>query len=103
MAELTITIEDHDLAALQRHAQRHGVTVEQLIRACVTQLVDVSDDEFVELIKEILDKNAELYRRLAMTSSAQQTFTLDALLAQVTDENTHRSVAVDGPLGNEVA
>lgn len=56
--------DDH-LAKLQEMAARFGVSLEELVRVGVEDLLVRSDDSFQRAVEEILVKNAELYRRLA--------------------------------------
>ena len=56
---------DDRLAKLQEMAARFGVSLEELVRVGVEDLLVRSDDAFQRAIQEVLVKNAELYRRLA--------------------------------------
>lgn len=50
---------------LENEAKRLGVSVEDLARAAVTDLLAAPDAAFQEAAKRIVAKNLELYRRLA--------------------------------------
>jgi antitoxin FitA len=65
MSEITITLPDDSLRQLTERAAQIGITAEELARASIQELLTQSDEEFEEIIDYILEKNAELYRRLA--------------------------------------
>lgn len=50
---------------LQAEADRLGIRPEELARAAVTDLVTVPADDFEEVARKVLEKNGELYKRLA--------------------------------------
>jgi len=51
--------------ALQKAAERLGVTPIALAKAALADLLSKPDDQFDEFAKRVLKKNADLYRRLA--------------------------------------
>lgn len=61
---LNIQIAEEQLDALREKAERLGVTVEDLARAGVLDLVRRPDEAFERVAERVLKKNAELYRRL---------------------------------------
>ena len=65
MSKLTIDLPDQAIADLHRMAERLGTAVESLATASVVELVTRTEDQFAEVAKKLLAKNAELYRRLA--------------------------------------
>jgi predicted transcriptional regulator len=65
MSTLTIELPDETSAQLKRLAQRLGMPVESLATAGVTELVRRPDEQFSEIVRNVLEKNRELYRRLA--------------------------------------
>jgi predicted transcriptional regulator len=65
MSTLTIELPDEIAAQLRRLAQRLGMPVESLATAGVTELVKRPDEQFSEIVRSVLEKNRELYRRLA--------------------------------------
>jgi predicted transcriptional regulator len=65
MSTLTIELPDETAAQLKRLAQRLGMPVESLATAGVTDLVNRPDEQFSEIVRNVLEKNRELYRRLA--------------------------------------
>ena len=50
---------------LRQEAERLGVPVAELARAAVSDLLAAPDDDFRAVAKRVLEKNLELYRRLA--------------------------------------
>ncbi len=65
MTAITITPPDDHLSKLKETASRLGVTPEDLVRASVEELVTRPEQAFQQIIDYVLEKNAELYRRLA--------------------------------------
>ena len=65
MTSITIEIRDELAEALTAEAQRRRMTIEQLAAIGVEKLLKEPDEEFEQIIQEILEDNAELYRRLA--------------------------------------
>jgi hypothetical protein len=65
MSTITITLPDDRLARLKDRAARAGVTPEQLLRESVETWLDRPDEDFLRAADYVLNKNAELYRRLA--------------------------------------
>lgn len=65
MSKLTIELPDETAAQLKRLAQRLGTPVESLATAGVAELVRRPDEQFSEIVRNVLEKNRELYRRLA--------------------------------------
>jgi hypothetical protein len=44
---------------------REGLTVEQIVRLGINDFIGQPDDAFRSAAKRVMEKNAELYRRLA--------------------------------------
>ena len=65
MTTIAIRLPDEEAKRLASVADRLQVTVEQLATAGVLDLLAAPDDQFNQIVKEVLEKNAELYRRLA--------------------------------------
>jgi predicted RecB family endonuclease len=65
MSTLTITLSDEKLLALRKLAGDLGVEPEELIRLSVDDLLTRSDDAFEKVVTKVLEKNTELYKRLA--------------------------------------
>ncbi|MFO7918834.1 MAG: DNA-binding protein [Anaerolineae bacterium] len=65
MASIRITLLGERLKELQELSERLGVPVEILARISVEDMLAGADDTVRALVDRILDKNRELYRRLA--------------------------------------
>ena len=66
MVQLQIQLNDEDAARLQSQAEQLGLAVEELASTLLAKSISVpTDEEFDRLSQEILEKNAELYKRLA--------------------------------------
>jgi antitoxin FitA len=65
MSSITIPLPDERLEALKEKAARLKVSPEELVRASVEDILTRPDDEFQRAADYILQKNQELYRRLA--------------------------------------
>ena len=50
---------------LRQEAARLGVAPDELAKAAVTDLLAAHDDDFEATARRVLEKNRELYRRLA--------------------------------------
>ena len=65
MTTLRLDIPDEKAQALEDAARRMGVSVEELLRATIDEALERFDADFERAARLVLDKNAELYRRLA--------------------------------------
>lgn len=65
MATLTISLSDEELRRLEALGKRDGLTVEQLVRLSISNLINQPDEAFRIAAKLVMAKNAELYRRLS--------------------------------------
>jgi len=65
MSTITIAIPDDRLTRLKEIAARFSVTPEDLIRVSIEELLSRPEESFREAVDYVLQKNAELYRRLA--------------------------------------
>lgn len=65
MTTITITLPDDRLQKLKEKASRLRVSPEELVRATVEELLDRPEEEFQRALEYVLNKNAELYWRLA--------------------------------------
>jgi hypothetical protein len=65
MTTIAIPLSDERVALLRQQAEREGLAPEEFLRRRVEQLLDDSEIRFREAATYVLDKNAELYRRLA--------------------------------------
>jgi hypothetical protein len=65
MSKLTIDLPEETAAQLNRLAERLGTPVESLATASVVELTSRPVEQFSEIVRKVLAKNRELYRRLA--------------------------------------
>lgn len=65
MTSLTVRLSDSQAERLAQEARRLGVSPEDLLRAAVVDLLETRDEAFLAAAKHVLEKNTELYRRLA--------------------------------------
>lgn len=65
MSELTINLPEISHNRLTEEAARLGLSPEELVRASIEEWLIQPDEAFEEIIDHILEKNAELYKRLA--------------------------------------
>ena len=62
---INVPISQQGLERLEEIARRAGVTPEELARAGLEDWLGQPREDFVEAARYVLQKNAELYRRLA--------------------------------------
>jgi len=65
MPSITLELSDNQLQKLQELATLYGVTLEVLLKIGLDDWLNSQTNEFVEAADYVLQKNAELYRRLA--------------------------------------
>lgn len=65
MPEVTVSLSDEVMRRLEELSKRAGLSVPELVRFGVGDLVTQPDEAFNAAAQRVLDKNAELYRRLA--------------------------------------
>lgn len=65
MTTVTIPLSDERLARLRSWAEQAGLTPEEFLRRRVERLLEPPDEQFRQAAAYVLQKNAELYRRLA--------------------------------------
>ena len=65
MATLTISLSDEAMRRLEVLGKREGLTVEQMVRLGIHDFIGQPDDAFHAAAKRVMEKNAELYRRLS--------------------------------------
>lgn len=63
--KVAIELPAGQAAQLEAEAQRLGVSIEELARAAVTDLLSAPDAAFQAAAQRVLAHNLELYRRLA--------------------------------------
>jgi hypothetical protein len=62
---ITIPLSDERLAQLRLWAEQAGLAPEEFLRRRVEQFLDQKDEQFRQAASYVMQKNAELYRRLA--------------------------------------
>jgi hypothetical protein len=65
MTTITITLPEDRLLKLKERATRLSVSPEELVRVSIEELLSRPDEAFQRAVNYVLEKNAELYRRLA--------------------------------------
>ncbi|MEQ1844788.1 MAG: ribbon-helix-helix protein, CopG family, partial [Nitrospira sp.] len=65
MATLTISLSDEEMRQLEELSKRESLTVEQMVRLSIHDFIGQPDDAFHAAAKLMMEKNAELYRRLS--------------------------------------
>jgi FtsZ-binding cell division protein ZapB len=64
MKTLEVHVPDDVASRIEAAAQQRGVSVEQLLQMSVEEKIQ-RDAQFEQAVSRVLDKNAELYRRLS--------------------------------------
>jgi hypothetical protein len=65
MITLTISLSEECLQQLKERAARLHIAPEELVRASIEELLTRPEEEFQRALTYVLNKNTELYRRLA--------------------------------------
>jgi hypothetical protein len=65
MSELIIQTDDNTIFLLRQKAKQLGLTTDQLVTKALQDVLNLPDNEFEEIVQQVLHENAELYRRLA--------------------------------------
>ena len=65
MGTITIMLPDERLSKLEDRAADLGISIEELVRLSVDELLAKPDDAFEQAISQVLEKNRDLYVRLA--------------------------------------
>jgi hypothetical protein len=65
MAEITISLNDEQLKVLNEISSDFGITAEQLARLSIQDLLNAPDPVLNNLIDQVVNKNRDLYQRLA--------------------------------------
>jgi flagellar biosynthesis/type III secretory pathway protein FliH len=64
MDSITVDLTENQLARLKEMASRMSVTIEEMARACLTDILAQTEEGISSTVDHVLEKNAELYRRL---------------------------------------
>lgn len=65
MASITIELPDSYLKKLRELANTHGIPLEMLLRSSLENWMSSQNTDFVNAADYVLEKNTELYQRLA--------------------------------------
>jgi hypothetical protein len=65
MTTISIPLSDERLAQLRTWAEQSGLTPEEFLRRRVEQFLEPPDAQFRQAAEYVLQKKAELYRRLS--------------------------------------
>jgi hypothetical protein len=65
MTTIAIPLSEEHFSQLRVRAEQAGLSPEEFLRRRVEQLLDRPDEQFHQAAAYVLQKNAELYRRLA--------------------------------------
>ena len=65
MAEITISLDTDQMNELQRLADQFGLSIEEMARTGLVDLLNQPAEEVGAILDYVLEKNDELYRRLA--------------------------------------
>ena len=65
MSSITVTVSDDRMAKLKELAGRFSISPEDLVRVSIDELLARPDEAFEKAAEYVLNKNSELYRRLA--------------------------------------
>ena len=65
MTAITVSLPDDRLQRLKEIAVQFGITTEELVRISIEEMLTRPEEGFQRVLEHVLNKNAELYRRLA--------------------------------------
>ena len=65
MTTITIELPSERLQKLQEMSLKFGVSMEELVRVSVEDMLTQPEEQFRQAAQYVLKKNAELYKRLA--------------------------------------
>ncbi len=65
MTTITISLPDDRLQKLKEIATRFSIAPEELVRVSIEELLTRPEEDFRRALEYVLNKNAELYWRLA--------------------------------------
>lgn len=65
MSRITLDISDDWIIEISRKADLLGVSKEELIQFTIGEIIGRPDEDFELALKHVVDKNAELYKRLS--------------------------------------
>ncbi len=65
MTTITVSISDERMQKLRERASHYHVAPEELVRVSLDDLLARSEEDFRQAVEYVLNKNTELYQRLA--------------------------------------
>ena len=65
MARIIVEIDDSKAQILTEKAKRFGLLPDQLVTASIEALISQTESDFDEAMRKVMNKNKELYKRLA--------------------------------------
>ena len=65
MTTITIQLDDAKATLLQEKAEQQGLSLEQLIRAAIEDMLAQPEADVEAAMQRVLSKNEELYKRLS--------------------------------------
>jgi len=65
MVTITVTVSEDRLQKLQDLAKQFNIPTEELLRVSLEELVARPQEDFQKALEYVLEKNKELYQRLA--------------------------------------
>lgn len=65
VASITIDISEQQFQKMQEIAQELGISLEEFLRISISEWLNHPQADFTQAARHVLQKNAELYQRLA--------------------------------------
>ena len=65
MTRITVQLDDSKAALLREKSEKHGLSLDQLVKAAIEDLLAQPEPDFEAALRRVLAKNEELYKRLA--------------------------------------
>jgi len=65
MTTVTVSLSDEEMRRLKALSEREGLTIEQLVRLGIRDFIGQPDKFLCAAVRRVMEKNAELYRRLS--------------------------------------
>ncbi len=65
MTTITVEIDDSKAAILREKARKYGLLPDQFLVASIEDIISQPEPEFEAVMRRVLSKNKDLYKRLA--------------------------------------
>ena len=65
MTTVTVSLSDEEMRRLEELSKHEGLTTEEIVRLALSDFIGQPDESFRTAAKRVMEKNAELYRRLS--------------------------------------